>query len=105
MLINPSSQYSCEIFLHSLKWMHLVHQSLCEVNTSIYLQVWYSHSSNHPEHNQEHASDHGLRDDDENGTELPKYSQDDHEEAGRLQDQPASNLVPLITKGNQSNSA
>lgn len=68
-----------------------------------YLQVWDSHSGDHPEHDQEHASDYRLRDGDEDGAELPKEAQDDHEESGRLQDQPASHLVMLITTvGEQS---
>lgn len=77
---------------------------MCEVNTSIYLQVGYPYSSHHPEHNQEHASDYRLRDGDEHRAEFPKEPQDDHEEASRLQDQSASNLVPLITTGHQSSS-
>lgn len=90
---------------HSTAQYQMVLHLLCEANTSIYLQVWYSHSSDHPEHNQEHAPDHWLRDGDEHGTELPKEPQDDHEEARRLQYQPAPDLVPLITRGHQSNAA
>lgn len=75
------------------------------MNTFIYLQVGDPHSGDHSEHYQEHASDHRLWDGDEHSAELPKEPQDDHEEPSRLQDQPASNLVPLIKTDHQANSS
>lgn len=100
-LIKNNTIYSIYVFLLHLCIIGSVKTLRTSVsvraNTSVYLQVGDSHSSDHPEHDQEHASDYRLRDGDEHGTELPKESQQDHEEASRLEDQPASNLVAFIT--------
>lgn len=59
---------------------------------SVYLQVGYSHSCDHSEHNKEHPSDYRLWNGNENGSEFSKDSQNQHENSSHLEDQSAAHL-------------
>lgn len=59
---------------------------------SVYLQVGYSHSCDHSEHNEEHPSDDRLWNGNENGSEFSKDSQNQHENSSHLEDQSAAHL-------------
>ena len=59
----------------------------------VYLEVRYPHCCDHSKHNEEHASNDRVWDGDKNCSKFPKDSQDDHQKAGRLEDQSAANLA------------